>query len=145
MKVDFWQLSRDPVEKVVSLIAGRVLGQGERLLVVAEDVEQRAAIGDALWEASDQQFLANGEASEPHAERQPVLLSDAPEAANGANHIILADGRWRDEALQFERAFLLFGDDVIEDARAAWRSLDGKDGMERGFFRQEDSKWVKVA
>lgn len=144
MKVDFWQLSRDPADKVVALIAARVLGEGERLLVVAADAEQRAAISRALWESKPDAFLANGEASAMHAERQPILLSAACEPLNGASHIIFADGQWR-EAQGFARAFLLFDEATVEAARRVWRSLDGSEGLERSFFRQEDGKWVKVA
>lgn len=144
MKVDFWQLSRDPAEKVVALIAARVLGEGERLLVVAADAEQRTAISRALWEAKPDAFLANGDAGEPHADRQPILLSDTCEPVNGASHVIFADGQWR-SAAGFARAFLLFDEATVEDARGVWRSLDGGDGLERSFFRQESGKWVKVA
>ncbi|MEE2741983.1 MAG: DNA polymerase III subunit chi, partial [Pseudomonadota bacterium] len=35
MQVDFYQLSRDPVEQVLPAIAGRILAMGARLLVVA--------------------------------------------------------------------------------------------------------------
>ncbi|WP_435417098.1 DNA polymerase III subunit chi [Parerythrobacter aurantius] len=144
MKVDFWQLSRDPAEKVVAMIAARVLGEGERLLVVAADEEQRAMISRALWEAKPETFLANGDASEPHADRQPILLSDACEPVNGASHVIFADGQWR-AADGFARAFLLFDDATVDAARGVWRSLDGNEGLERAFFRQDDGKWVKVA
>lgn len=144
MKADFWQLSRDPAEKVVAMIAARVLGEGERLLVVAADAEQRSAISRALWEAKPDAFLANGDAGEPHANRQPILLSDACEPINGASHVIFADGLWRD-ADGFARAFLLFDEATVEAARGVWRSLDGGEGLERSFFRQEDGKWVKVA
>lgn len=144
MKVDFWQLSRDPAEKVVALIAARVLGEGERLLVVAGDSERRAAISRALWDARPDAFLANGDAGEPHAERQPILLSDGCEPVNGASHVIFADGQWR-EAEGFARAFLLFDEATVEAARGVWRSLDGGEGLERSFFRQDDGKWVKVA
>lgn len=144
MKVDFWQLSRDPAEKVVSLIAQRVLGEGERLLVVAADAEQRSAISRALWEAKPEAFLANGDASEPYAERQPILLSAKCEAPNGASHVIFADGQWRDPA-GFARAFLLFDEATVAAARGVWRSLDGGEGLERAFFRQDAGKWIKVA
>lgn len=144
MKVDFWQLSRDPAAKVVAMIAARVLGEGERLLVVAADAEQRAAISRALWDARPDAFLANGDAGEPHANRQPILLSAGCEAANGASHVIFADGQWR-EAEGFSRAFLLFDEATVEAARGVWRSLDGGEGLERSFFRQDDGKWVKVA
>jgi DNA polymerase-3 subunit chi len=144
MKVDFWQLSRDPVEKVVALIAARVLANDERLLVVAEDKEQRARISKGLWSAGPDSFLANGEADGAAPVRQPILLSAKPEAMNDASHVIYADGDWRGHE-GFERAFLLFDDSNVEAARATWRSLDEVEGLERAFFRQDAGKWVKVA
>lgn len=144
MKIDFWQLSHDPAEKVVALIAQRVLDAGDRLLVVAAESEQRKAISEALWKAGPESFLANGGASEPGAERQLILLSDAPEAVNGASHVIYADGEFR-SAEGFARSFLLFGEATLEQARATWRSLDGIEGLERSFYRQDDGKWTKVA
>ena len=76
MKIDFWLLSRDPAERVVAMIAERVLAGGERALVVAEDAAQREEIGGALWEAKPEAFLANGQAGGNHDPRQPILLSD---------------------------------------------------------------------
>ena len=144
MRVDFWQISKDPAEKVVAMIAARVLDDGERLLVVSDDAEQRKRVSKALWDAKPEAFLANGDASEPHADRQPILLSNACLASNDASHVIFADGEWR-EAQGFARAFLLFDDATVEAARGVWRSLDGADGLERSFFRQDGGKWVKVA
>ncbi len=143
MKVDFWQLSSDPADKVCALIAARVLGNGERLLVVSDAAEQRAAISRALWKAGPESFLANGEADAAGAELQPVLLSATRQPLNGASHVVYADGKWRGED-GFARAFLLFGEDTIDEARATWRALDGRDDLERAFFRQEAGKWIKV-
>src|SRR3546814_4068005 len=72
-----------------------------------------------------------------------MLLSQDCTAANGARHIALADGVWRDEALDFDRAFYFFDDDSIEGARASWRVLSKKEGVEPRFWRQEGRKWVK--
>ncbi|MEO0463695.1 MAG: DNA polymerase III subunit chi [Pseudomonadota bacterium] len=142
MKVDFWLLSRDPVEKVVAQIAGRVLAQDARLLVVSDDAEQRAALSKALWSAGPESFLANGDASAAGAERQPILLSAAFEAPNGASHAIFADGRYRD-APGFERVFLLFDEATRQAARETWVALEGREGLERIFMAQENGKWVK--
>nr|WP_298929237.1 DNA polymerase III subunit chi [uncultured Erythrobacter sp.] len=144
MKIDFWQLSRDPADIVCALIAQRVLDSGERLLVVSKDAGQREAISKALWKSGPTSFLANGEAGGAGDDSQPVLLSDNTDAANSASHVIYADGEFRD-ADGFTRTFLLFDDASVEAARATWRSLDGKDGLERSFFRQDGGKWVKVA
>lgn len=142
MKLDFWQVTDDPVEKVVTLIARRVLGEGERVLVVSADAEQRAAIANALWQAGPESFMANGEADAPGAERQPVLLSAEPAPVNGASHVILADGTFR-ECDGFARVFLLFPPDLAPQARQAWRAVDGREGLERAYFAQEDGRWVK--
>jgi DNA polymerase-3 subunit chi len=144
MKLDFWQVSRDPVEKVVALIARRVLGEGERVLVVAAEPEQRAAIARALWQAGPDSFLANGEADAIGAERQPILLSDALEPANGASHVILADGQFRPSE-GFARTFLLFTPEAAPQARQAWRAQDGRADVERAYYAQEDGRWVKKA
>lgn len=141
-KLDFWQVTDDPVEKVVALIARRVLSEGERVLVVAADPERRAAIARALWEAGPDSFLANGEADSLGADRQPVLLGREPVASNGASHVILADGTFR-ETEGFARVFLLFPPDLASAARQAWRAVDGREGLERAYFAQEAGRWVK--
>jgi DNA polymerase-3 subunit chi len=142
VKLDFWKVTDDPVEKVVTLIAKRVLGEGERVLVVADDPGQRAAISRALWQAGPESFLAHGEADAPGAARQPIVLSADLAAVNGASHVILADGKFR-ECSGFARVFLLFAPEAAAAARAAWRAQDGRDGVERAYFAQENGRWVK--
>lgn len=143
MKLDFWQVTDDPVEKVVALIAKRAVAQGERVMVVAADPDQRAAIARALWQAApSDSFLASGEADAPGADRQPILLGSEPAHANRASHIILADGTFR-ETEGFARTFLLFPPDLAAAARAAWRAVDGREGLERAYYAQEDGRWVK--
>jgi DNA polymerase III subunit chi len=145
MRVDFYQLSESSVEEALPALAARMLEAGERALVVSAEVEQLARISEALWAAKDQ-FLAHAPAGGPHDERQPILLTDSLEAANGARYLALADGLWREGAEAFERVFLLFGEATIDHARATWRSLDGRDGLERNYWRQlSRTKWEKAA
>lgn len=148
MRVDFYLLSRDPVEHALPRIARSVKGAGQRLLVVSANAEQRAAIGRALWEEFPEDFLAHGNAGEAHATRQPLLLSATCPAAdkgaeNGAAFVALADGAWRDEALGFERAFLFFDQRTLEDARGCWRMLGKRDDIERHFWKQEGGRWIE--
>lgn len=141
-RVDFYQLSRDPVERVAVMLARKVLQAGQRLLVVSGDPGQRAVIGRELWRGGPEEFLANGEADAGEAERQPILLSEKIEAANGASIVLLADGQWRPEALQFERALLLFGAAETEAARALWRELDGAVEVVREIHKQDEAgRW----
>lgn len=143
MQLDFWQYSEGPIERIVALIAERVIGAGDRLLVVDADGDRRAATSQRMWEARPDRFLANGDAAGPHASRQPILLSEACEAANGANVAVFADGKWRDPGTAFDRVILLFGEHDAEPARAVWRQFDGRDEVTRGYFAQDNGKWVK--
>lgn len=143
MQVDFYQLSRDPVEKVLPAIAQRVLGDGGRLLVVAGEADQREQLSQALWSAGPATFLANGASDGDRPSVQPILLSPECNAFNGAHFIALADGQWRDEALDFDRAFYFFDSSTIDEARVSWRALAKKDGVEPRFWRHEGRKWVQ--
>lgn len=143
MRVDFYLLSRDPVETALPQIARAVKVAGERLLVVSEAADQLAAIDQALWEQFPEAFLAHGRAGEAHAERQPLLLSADCDAANGARHIAFADGVWRDAAFGFERAFLFFDQQTIGQARDCWRMLGDRPDVERHFWKQEGGRWVE--
>lgn len=145
MRVDFYQLSRDPVEAALPLIARAAKGAGERLLVVSQDPAQLDRISEGLWERLPEAFLAHGRAGQPHADRQPVLLARECRADNGARFIALADGLWREDAAGFERAFLMFGEAHLQGARDCWRMLGQRDGVERHYWKQEGGKWVKGA
>lgn len=143
MQVDFYQLSRDPVERVLPSIAQRLLDGGERLLVVAQGEDCLDRISAGLWKAGPASFLAHDRAGSAHPELQPVLLSPSCDPRNGARHIALADGLWRDEALQFDRAFYFFDQETIDGARQSWRVLAKREGVEPRFWRQEGRKWLQ--
>ena len=141
MQVDFYQLTRDPAEQVLPAIAQKILSDGGRLLVVSEDDGQLARISKALWDFKPDSFLAHGKATEGQGNIQPVLLSQSVDAENNARMIALIDGKWREEALGFDRAFYLFAPDATDNARAAWRALGSKDGVERRYWKQDGGKW----
>lgn len=143
MQVDFYQLSRDPVEQVLPAIAQRLIDDGARLLVVDGREGALARLSRGLWSWKPDSFLAHGFAVEEAAEAQPILLSEASEALNGARHIAMTDGVWRDAALQFERAFLFFDQESIEGARASWRTLTRAEDVSPRFWRQDGRKWVE--
>ena len=109
MQVDFYQLTRDPAEKILPALAAKLNSEDARLLVVSDDAKQLADVSAALWMHKADSFLAHAIADGGQGDAaQPILLSNAADAANGAKNIALADGRWRDEALGFDRAFYLF-------------------------------------
>jgi DNA polymerase-3 subunit chi len=145
MQVDFYQLTRDPAEKVLPPIAQHVLDDGGRLLIVSADAAQLDAISTTLWGWKADSFLAHAKAGEGEGDDavQPILLSADADAANGAKFIVLADGEWRDEALNFDRAFYLFPPSHTDNARAAWRALGERERVERRYWKQDGGKWVQ--
>ncbi len=141
MQVDFYQLTRDPAEKILPVIAQRVLDDDGRLLIVSDDSAQLDAISSALWAAKADSFLAHNMAEEGEDTLQPILLSDNAEAANKARYVVIADGNWRPIEKDFDRIFYLFPPSHTDNARAAWRSLS--EGVERRYWKQDGGKWVQ--
>ena len=146
VKVDFYHLTRQPLERVLPRIAELVIAQGGRLLIVEADEARRAALDRLLWDYRDTSFLPHAQIGAGDDALQPVLLAGEVNAANGARNVALADGSWRDDALDFDRTFHFFDEDRIRDARAAWRALGDRDGIERRYWKQNDAgRWEQVA
>ena len=146
MRVDFYHLAGGSVDRVLPRIAERILADGGRLLVVAEDEGAAERIDAALWTYAADSFLPHGRADQPDADRQPVLIAVGIDPANGAANVALTDGVWRDEALGFERAFHFFDNEALDAARSAWRLLKDRDGVERRFWKQDqDGRWTQAA
>jgi DNA polymerase III subunit chi len=142
VQVDFYQLTRDPAEKVLPPIAQRVLDGGGRLLVVG-DGAQLDAVSAALWGFKTDSFLAHSKAGEGDDSLQPILLSTETFSANLAKFIALADGVWREQALEFDRVFYMFPPSHTDNARAAWRALADNVNIERRYWKQDGGKWVQ--
>ena len=142
MRVDFYQLTRDPAELVLPALARGTLAAGERLLVVSDDAAQLGRISAALWTRLPDSFLAHGPAGGAHDARQPILLGADVHAGNGARYCAIADGQWR-EAAGMARVFLLFPPERIDHARQTWRLLGQRDGVERRYWKQDGTKWVE--
>jgi len=143
VQVDFYQLGGSPLEQVTSTLAQRLLSEGSRLLVVAEDEGLLARLDRMLWDQGSTSFIPHGLAGGTDDARQPILLSSQTDAPNLARNMLIADGQWRDAALNFDRAFYLFDSETLEGARLAWKLLAGRDGVERRYWAQEDGKWVR--
>ena len=146
MQVDFYHLTDMPIERVLPAIAEKVLASGHRLLVVVADAEQRTGLDRLLWSYTPESFLPHAQLGNDDDTVQPILLAPDVNAANGARYIALADGEWRDDALDFDRVFHFFDEERIRDARTAWKGLAGRDDMVRHYWKQNDAgRWEQVA
>ena len=143
MRVDFYHLTRDPAEKLVPMLASKSLDVGKRILLLAQDERSCIALGNALWSDEPTSFLAHDFAGSERQADQPILISDQCESANGATYIMLSDGRWRDEALAFERVFFLFSAEQIDHARTVWRQLSASEAVTPRYWKQDGGRWVE--
>jgi DNA polymerase-3 subunit chi len=138
--VDFYHLSATPLERVLPSLCEKVLDQGERLLVVADEA-LLARLDEQLWSYAKEAFLPHGR---DRPETQPILLSTEPVPLNAAANIALADGAWREEALGFARAFYLFDQARLGEARDVWRALKAREDVEPRYWKQDErGKWVQ--
>ncbi len=146
MQVDFYHLTLIPLERVLPAIAEKVLADGARLLIVVENDEQRANLDRLLWSYATDSFVPHAQSGKDDDAAQPILLARDVNTANGARHVALADGVWRDDALDFERIFHFFDDECIRDARIAWKGLAGRgDTVCRYWKQNEAGRWEQVA
>ena len=143
MRVDFYQLGGAQPDSVITAIAGKLLEEEQRLLIVAGDEGLLARLDRQLWDQGASSFLPHGLAGGSDDAAQPVLLSTGTDAPNRARNILIADGEWRDAAIGYDRAFYLFDEATLEDARLAWKLLAGREGVERNYWSLEEGKWVK--
>ena len=145
VQVDFYQLSGTSPEQVIASIAERVLSADGRLIVIAEDEGFLARLDRMLWDQGATSFLPHGLAGGADDARQPILLTTSPDAPNLARNALIADGIWRDSALSYDRSFVLFDNMTLQGAREAWKSLAGREEVERRYWAQEGGKWVRQA
>lgn len=143
MQVDFYQLGGTPPEPVIASLAQKVLSADGRLIVIAEDEAYLARLDRMLWDQGTTSFIPHGLAGGPDDAREPILLSTSPDAPNLARNALIADGIWRESVLSYDRSFLLFDDSTLKGAREAWKSLAGRDGVERRYWALESGKWVQ--
>ncbi len=145
MQVDFYHLT-SPLDRVLPRIAERVVESGGRLLVVAEPEAQRIALDRLLWSYIPESFLPHAQAGGETDADQPILIAAAITPANAARNVAIVDGQWRDDALTFDRAFHFFDDEAIREARLAWKALADRDGVERRYWKHNDSgRWEQAA
>lgn len=144
MRFDFYQLTRDPAEKLVPAICEKIMPGGGRTLILSADDGQLGRISDALWSHRDSSFLAHSEmGGREDPAIQPILLGKEAAAPNDAAHVIISDGQWREFDTPFKRIFFLFEPQHVEAARAAWRSLKERPGISRHFWEQAEGRWIE--
>lgn len=147
MQIWFYHLERSTLEAVLPELLDRTVKRGWRAVVRVADAARLATIDDRLWIWQDEAFLAHGRADGPHAERQPIVLTEGAENPNGAQALFIVDGSELGHTQGVERCFIIFdGRDeaALHGARERWKTLRAQGG-DLAYWRQTDEGWVKAA
>ena len=147
-EVWFYHLERSGLEEVLAPLLDRTLRRGWRALVRCGDASRLAALDARLWTVRPDVTAPHGLAGEPHAERQPVLLTAGADNPNGAQALFLVDGAEAGELDGFARVLDLFDgrdDAATAAARGRWKALKSKGASLSYWTQTAEGQWEKRA
>jgi DNA polymerase III subunit chi len=144
----FYHLERTGLDQALPELLQKTLARGWRALVRTPDPARLEHLDGWLWSFRDESFLAHGLASEPHAERQPVLLTSGSENLNAAQAVFLLDDADPGPLDGFERCLVLFDgrdDEAVAAARRRWAELKGQNVAVSYWRQSAEGRWEKQA
>ena len=104
----FYHLERSTLDQVLPTLLEKTIERGWRAMIKSSHSHRLDEVDETLWTFRDDSFLPHGRADQPHAERQPVLLSETGENLNGAQALFIVEGADLSAVETFERCFILF-------------------------------------
>jgi DNA polymerase III subunit chi len=148
-EVLFYQLQRQPIEKVLPILLEKSLERGWRVAVQSSSEERIEALDALLWTYRDDSFLPHGTYKENSAVDQPILLTVKGDNPNRAAVRFLIDGSpMPTDAAGYDRIVLLFDGedpDALEDARRHWRDAKGV-GLNVTYWQADErGRWQRKA
>ena len=147
-EVWFYHLERSSLDQVLPDLLDRTLKRGWRALVRTGAADRLDHLDGWLWSYRDESFLPHGQASEPFADRQPVLITTEQDNPNGAQALFLIDGAEPGDLSAYERFIVLFDgrdDAALNEARARWKTFKAQ-GLPISYWQQgQERGWEKKA
>lgn len=145
----FYHLTRRPLVETLRMLLSKSLENGWRVAVRGTDQAGLEALDKALWLGPEDGFLPHGMAGGPQDADQPVLLTMAEGAANGAHCVMAVHGAavTAEEVGALDRVCVLFdGNDeaALNHARGQWKALKDA-GASAQYWSEESGRWEKKA
>lgn len=144
----FYHLERSTLDQVLPGLLEKTLQRGWRALVRGAVAHRLDGIDEHLWTYRDDSFLPHGQASEPHAARQPILLSESDENLNGAQALFIVDETELGATEGYERCFIIFdgrNEQALQHARERWRTLKAANANLAYWKQTDEGRWEKAA
>ncbi|MEP3438086.1 MAG: DNA polymerase III subunit chi [Hoeflea sp.] len=147
-EVLFYHLTESRLEEALPPLLEKSLDRGWRVSVHMGSEERCAALDTHLWTYREDSFLPHGGEQGPHAARQPVLLTLASDAVNGATVRFVADGAGIPALEGVDRLVMMFdGHDQqqLDSARAQWKTLKSGGHTLTYWQQTPERRWEKKA
>src|SRR5262249_24193294 len=147
-EIVFYQLQRQPLERVLPTLIEKSLERGWLVVVQAASEERVEALDAHLWTFRDDSFLPHGTWREAEAREQPILLTLDGDNPNGAAVRFLIDGApMPTDADAYQRIVLIVDGedpDAVAAARARWSEGKAK-GLDVTYWRpDEEGRWQRL-
>ena len=146
-EIGFYHLTRTGPDQALPRLLGRTLEAKQRAVVLCGGPDRVAALDTALWLATEPDWLPHGTPATGNADLQPIWLTTADEAPNGARYLFLIDGTESARLAEYDRVFDLFdGADeaAVEAARRRWTAAKAA-GHGLAYWQQTPRGWEKKA
>jgi DNA polymerase-3 subunit chi len=146
-EVWFYHLERTGLDQALPELLEKTLARGWRALVRTAEAARIEHLDGWLWAYRDESFLPHGAAGEPHAARQPILLTTALDNPNAADALFLIDGAEPGELDGYARCVILFDGadaDQLARARIQWSAIKAR-GLPVSYWKQQARGWEKQA
>jgi DNA polymerase-3 subunit chi len=125
-RIDFHTNVPDKLSYACRLVR-KAYGARARLVVLAEDAAQAAALGEALWSLSETDFLPHVMAGDPLAAHTPIIVTDSEEAELPHHDMLInLTQRTPSTFAQFQRVFEIISTDEADAAAGRKRYVSYK-------------------
>jgi len=148
MELLFYHLQAAPLEAVLPTLLQKSLEKGWRAIVETNPIERVEKIDTMLWTFSDDSFLAHSKIDDPHAEAQPILVTNEGSNPNGAQIRFFVDSGDVTAHSDYERLVYIFNghdEQAVARARTQWSAAVNKEMPATYWQQSENGRWEKKA
>ena len=145
--IGFYHLTRTALGQALPQLLARTVAAGQRALVVCGTEDSVKALDKILWQAPEPDWLPHGTEADGDPDLQPIWLTTADSAPNGARFLFLVEGAETARIGDFDRVFDLFDgnrDEQVAAARRRWTAAKAA-GHSLSYWQQGPKGWAKKA
>jgi DNA polymerase-3 subunit chi len=146
-EIGFYHLTRTALGQALPQLLARTVAAGQRALVMCGTEDSVKALDKTLWQAPETVWLPHGTEADGDPDLQPIWLTTAEEAPNGARFLFLVEGAGSARIGDFDRVFDLFDgnrEDQVAAARRRWTAAKAT-GHSLSYWQQGPKGWAKKA